>query len=80
MEDHDLKANDLVNIIDLSKGIASKILNYQKGLAKEVIRKLSIFFKLTQEAFNRPYELANEVNRNFTLARLKGKQKTIEKV
>jgi len=59
MEDHNLKAKDLVDILDLSKGTVSKILNYHKGLSKETIRRLSDYFKLSQEAFNRPYKLIN---------------------
>lgn len=59
MNDNNLKAQDLVNILDLTKGTISKILNYHKGLSKEVIRKLSNYFKVSQEAFNRPYELKN---------------------
>jgi len=59
MKDHSLKAKDLVEILDLSKGTISKILNYRSGLSKDTIRKLAIHFKLSQEAFNRPYELKN---------------------
>jgi HTH-type transcriptional regulator/antitoxin HigA len=62
MEDHNLKAKDLLDILDLSKGTISKILNYQKGLSKDTIRKLSDYFKIGQEAFNRPYKLLNEFN------------------
>lgn len=58
MKDHELKAKDLVEILDISKGYISDILHYKKGLSKEVIRKLADFFKVTQEAFNRPYKLA----------------------
>ena len=57
MEDHNLKAKDLAVILGVSKGLVSDILNYKKGLSKEVIRKLSAHFKMKQEAFNRPYEL-----------------------
>lgn len=35
----------------------SDILNYKKGLSKEVIRKLATHFKVRQEAFDRPYKL-----------------------
>ncbi len=70
MEEHDLKAKDLVDILDLSKGTISKILNYHKGLSKDTIRKLSDYFKLSQEAFNRPYKLIHEVNRHFRNASL----------
>lgn len=57
MKDHNLKAKDLVDVLDVSKGYVSDILNYKKGLSKEVIRKLAERFKVSQEAFNRPYEL-----------------------
>ena len=55
----------LVEILILSKGTVSKILNYRKGLSKETIRKLSIYFKVSQDLFNRPYKLVSEVNRHF---------------
>jgi HTH-type transcriptional regulator/antitoxin HigA len=57
MEDHNIKAKDLVKILDISKGYVSDILHYNKGLSKEVIRELSSYFKISQEAFNRPYKL-----------------------
>lgn len=57
MDDNGLKAKDLVEITGLTKGMVSKILNYQKGLSKESIRKLSAYFKVSQEAFNRAYPL-----------------------
>jgi HTH-type transcriptional regulator/antitoxin HigA len=55
MKDHGLKAKDLVDLLQVSKGYVSDMLNYKKGLSKEVIRKLSEHFKLSQEAFNRTY-------------------------
>ncbi len=78
MADHELKSKDLVNILGLSKGTISKILNYQKGLSKETIRKLSDYFKLSQESFNRPYKLVNEVNRHFKNASLMNTKKDME--
>jgi len=57
IDEHGLKAKDLANILDISKGYVSDILNYKKGLSKEVIRKLSEHFKVSQEGFNRPYKL-----------------------
>jgi HTH-type transcriptional regulator/antitoxin HigA len=65
MEDHKLKSKDLADILGLSKGTVSKILNYQKGLSKESIRKLSNRFKLRQEAFNRPYTLIHQVSKSM---------------
>ena len=57
MEEKNLKAKDLVEILRVSKGLVSDILNYKKGLSKEIIRSLSEYFKVSQEAFNRPYRL-----------------------
>ena len=57
MKEHELKPKDLVDLLDVSKGYVSEILNYKKGLSKEVIRKLADYFKVKQDAFNRPYQL-----------------------
>jgi len=57
MQDHHMKPQDLTTILGISKGYVSDILNYKKGLSKEVIRKLADYFKVRQEAFNRPYNL-----------------------
>jgi HTH-type transcriptional regulator/antitoxin HigA len=75
MDEHGLKAKDLVEILDLSKGTVSKILNYHKGLSKDTIRKLSDYFKVSQETFNRPYKLINDLNRHFRNASLMNTQK-----
>ena len=77
MIEHNLKAKDLVEILDLSKGTISKILNYHKGLSKDTIRGLSDYFKVTQETFNRPYKLINEVNRHFRNASLMNTRKNM---
>ncbi|NPA36197.1 MAG: hypothetical protein GXO47_05045 [Chlorobi bacterium] len=57
MEDPRLKEKDLTEIFGLSKGTISKILNYHKEMSKETIRKLSQYFRLSQNVFNRPYNL-----------------------
>lgn len=58
MADHNLKAKDLVQMLGVSKGLVSDILNRKKGLSKDVIRKLADHFKMNQEAFNRSYTLS----------------------
>jgi HTH-type transcriptional regulator / antitoxin HigA len=57
MEEHNMKPIDLAQLLGVSKGLVSDILNYKKGLSKEVIRTLATKFKVSQEAFNRPYKL-----------------------
>ena len=64
MEDHKLKPKDLVEILCVSKGYVSEILHYKKGLSKDMIRKLAEHFKVSQEAFNRQYELVFSINSN----------------
>lgn len=57
MDEHNLKAKDLVSILGINKSMVSEILNYKKGLSKDIIRTLAAYFKVSQEAFNRPYQL-----------------------
>ena len=80
MDDHQLKAKDLTVLLNLSKGTVSKILNYQTGLSKDTIRKLSKHFKLDQAAFNRPYRLKDPINRKYKNAALMNTEKRIENV
>lgn len=80
MDENNLKAKDMIRILSLSKGTISKILNYHKGLSKETIRKLSVYFKISQEAFNRPYKIINPVNRYFRNANLMNTQKDMSQI
>jgi HTH-type transcriptional regulator/antitoxin HigA len=57
MDNRNMKSKDLVELLEVSKGYVSDILNYKKGFSKQVIRKLADHFKVRQDAFNRPYEL-----------------------
>ena len=62
MNERNLKAKDLVGVLEVSKGLISDILHYKKGLSKGIIRSLAEYFKVTQEAFNRPYKLVYPIN------------------
>ena len=79
MNEHNMKAKNLVEILNISKGYVSDIINYKKGLSKDVIRKLSNYFKVSQEAFNRPYKLVmpeNSYLRNASVMNTKKKLST----
>lgn len=80
MKDHKMKSNDLAKILGISKSLVSSMLNYRRGLSKEIIRKLSAYFKLSQEAFNRPYKLISPVNKQFKYASVMNSKKDIETV
>ena len=58
MAGRNMLAKDIVAAMGLSKGAVSDILNRRRGLSKDVIRRLATNFQVSQEAFNRPYELA----------------------
>lgn len=58
MQEHNMSATKLAGTLGVSKGLVSDILNYKKGFSKETIRALADLFKVSQEAFNRPYALA----------------------
>lgn len=77
MEEHSLKAKDLVEILDVSKGMVSDILHYKKGLSKDIIRILASHFKLSQEAFNRPYKLVSEFNSHLRNASVMNTKKEL---
>jgi HTH-type transcriptional regulator/antitoxin HigA len=62
MHQQGLKAKDLAEILQVSKGLISDILNYKKGISKEIIRTLAQHFAIAQEAFNRPYKLKLPIN------------------
>jgi len=54
-------------MLDLSKGTISKILNYNKGISKNTIRKLFTHFKVLQKKFNKPYKI-NMIGNRTALA------------
>jgi HTH-type transcriptional regulator/antitoxin HigA len=54
------------------------LLNYKKGLSKDIIRTLSGYFKVSQEAFNRHYKLKNPVNSHLRDASVMNTPKELE--
>jgi len=78
MHDHNLKPQDMTGILGITKGYVSDILNYKKGLSKDVIRKLADHFKVRQEAFNRPYKLNSPVNAHLRNASVMNTTKQLQ--
>ena len=62
MDENKLKSVDLAKLLDVSASLVSDILNYRRGLSKDIIRKLAERFKVNQTMFNRPYKLICLVN------------------
>ncbi len=48
MKDHQMKSVDLAKKLKVSPGLISDIVNYKKGFSKDIIRRLSWLFKLSQ--------------------------------
>ena len=80
MKEHKMKAVTLAQLLNVSGGLVSDMLNYKKGLSKDSIRILSERFKLNQEAFNRPYELHVTLSPKFKNARMMNSRKNLVKV
>ncbi len=78
MKDHKMKSVDLAKTLQVSPGLISDIVNYKKGFSKEVIRKLAELFKLSQEAFNRPYQLKSPINAHLKNASVMNNKKNLE--
>lgn len=77
MLENNLKQKDLADLLKVSKGHLSDILNYKKGLSKNVIRILSKRFKVRQNAFNRPYRLSVEANKHYRNAGMMNYEKNL---
>jgi HTH-type transcriptional regulator / antitoxin HigA len=78
MKDHQLKSVDLAKKLKVSPGLISDILNYKKGFSKDIIRRLADLFKLSQEAFNRPYKLKSSLNGHLKNASIMKTKKKVQ--
>jgi HTH-type transcriptional regulator / antitoxin HigA len=57
MKENKLKAVDLAGQLVVSKNLISDILQYRRGLSRDIIRKLANRFKVSQELFYKPHKL-----------------------
>jgi HTH-type transcriptional regulator/antitoxin HigA len=57
IKERGVSREELLKLLNISKSHLSEILNCKKSLSKEIIRQLSSYFKVSQEALNRPYRL-----------------------
>ena len=78
MKEHKMKSIDLAKMLKVSPGLVSDIINYKKGFSKEIIRQLAAFFKLSHEAFNRPYQLISPINSQLKNASVMNTKKKLK--
>ena len=57
LENKNMKQKDLVNLLGISKGTLSNILNYRKKLSIEMIRALHKYLKISYDILMQDYEL-----------------------
>ncbi|MEX2411739.1 MAG: helix-turn-helix domain-containing protein [Candidatus Paceibacterota bacterium] len=57
MKEHNLKQVDIARICNTGTSYISEIMNYKKTISPNVVRKLSEFFCIRQEALNKHYKL-----------------------
>lgn len=79
MKSHKIKQVELANMLDISESYMSNILAKRKGISKNVIYKLSKQFKMSQDAFNRPFQLVNGINKSISNANLMNTTKDMSK-
>jgi len=79
MKENNLKAVDLAKEITVSKSLVSDILHYRRGLSRDIIRKLADRFKVSQELFNKPYQLVSPVNSHLKDASVMNTTKKLSK-
>ena len=77
MKENQQKAVNLAATLGISKSLLSDILNYRRGLSREVIRKLADHFKVAQELFNKPYKLISPMNSHLKDASIMNTRKVI---
>jgi HTH-type transcriptional regulator/antitoxin HigA len=70
MSAHNLSQVELSVKLGVSKALICQILSYKKGFSKDLIRKIADYFKLSQEAFNKPYELVSSSNKGHRNERM----------
>jgi HTH-type transcriptional regulator / antitoxin HigA len=79
MKQNKMKAIDLSVELSVSKSLVSDILHYRRGLSRDIIRKLSARFKVSQESFNKSYKLVPPVNSHLKETRVINNRKKLSK-
>ncbi len=59
LKEEQITNSQLAQELGVSAQLISDILKYRRNISKEMVNKLSDYFKLRPEAFSRPYRLKN---------------------
>ena len=59
LDDEQISKSQLARELGTSRQLISDILRYRRNISKDMVTKLSTFFKMRPEAFSRPYVLKN---------------------
>lgn len=59
LEEEQISKSKLAKELGTSRQLISDIIRYRRNISKDMVTKLSTYFKLRPEAFSRPYNLKN---------------------
>ncbi len=65
IKENKLKQKELAEKLEIRSTLLNDVLHYRRKMSLEVVRSLASHFKMSQEAFNRPYELKPQPSVNF---------------
>ena len=64
MSENNITQTELAKSIDISRQLINDVLGYRRNISKGMIKKLSNYFSMNQEAFSREYELKSNKNKS----------------
>lgn len=59
LDEEQISKSKLAKELGTSRQLISDIIRYRRNISKDMVNKLSTYFKLRPEAFSRPYNLKN---------------------
>lgn len=59
LEEEKISKSMLAKELGTSRQLISDIIRYRRNISKDMVTKLSTYFKMRPEAFSRPYQLKN---------------------
>lgn len=63
MDENNITQTELAKSIDISRQLINDVLGYRRNISKELMKKLSNYFSMNQEAFSREYDLNSNKNK-----------------
>lgn len=72
MKEGSISQTELAKSIDISRQLINDVLGYRRNISKELMKKLSNYFSMNQEAFSREYDLNSNKNKRSNIKKTMG--------